>query len=87
MIKAKEVEIANEVKRSDGWWHFAWGDVFVENLLIPLVHDFGQQVADEDVQTRARDEPGVPGKPTQVVRNGLVDDDHNVLMIVVVKSL
>ena len=26
-VKVKEVEIAKEVIRSDGWWHFACGDV------------------------------------------------------------
>ena len=28
MVKSKAVEIAKEVKRSDGWWQFACGDVF-----------------------------------------------------------
>ena len=28
MIKVKEIEIAKEVKWSDGWWRFARGDVY-----------------------------------------------------------
>ena len=28
VMKVKEVEIAKEVKRSDGWWRFACGDVY-----------------------------------------------------------
>ena len=27
VMKVEEVDIAKEVKRSDGWWHFACGDV------------------------------------------------------------
>ena len=34
-----------------------------------LVDNVAQQVADEDVQAGARDEPGVPGKPSQVIHN------------------
>ena len=30
--KIKEVEIAKEVIRSDGWWRFACGDVFFQIL-------------------------------------------------------
>ena len=27
-MKVKEVEIAKEVKKNDGWWRFACGDVY-----------------------------------------------------------
>ena len=33
MIKVREVRIAKEVKRSDGWWRFACGDVFIMGSL------------------------------------------------------
>ena len=49
---------------------------FVENFVricwfaqIWLVDNVAQQVADEDVQAGARDEPGVPGKPSQVIKS------------------
>ena len=29
MIKVREVRIGKEVKRSNGWWHFTCGDVFI----------------------------------------------------------
>ena len=32
VIKVKEVDIAKEVKRSDGWWGFACGDVCLSNI-------------------------------------------------------
>ena len=32
-MKVKEVEIAKEVMRSDGWWRFACGDVFYRTTI------------------------------------------------------
>ena len=32
VMEVKEVEIAKEVKRSDGWWRFACGDVSFQFL-------------------------------------------------------
>ena len=33
VMKVKEIEIAKEVKRSDGWWRFASGDVFYKKYI------------------------------------------------------
>ena len=39
-----------------------------------LLHHFFLQVADEDVQEGARDEPGVPGQPPQVMMVMFISD-------------
>ena len=39
-----------------------------------LLHHLFLQVADEDVQEGARDEPGVPGQPTQVMMVMFISD-------------
>ena len=80
MIQVEDANVQEAGGSSTFWKEARQVRVFNPHLPPPHHHHclhphLSQQVADEDVQARSRDEPRVPRKPTQVNFDG--DDDFD----------